>query len=526
MKKSKHIKPLFSFYPFLFAMFPILFFYSHNINELFINVVFMPLVAVVLFTTLLFLIFNIFLKDQNKAGILVSLFLFLFFSYGHVHNTLGDINFYLGDFILGKDKLLFPTWSLLFIASTFILTKTARNLYTVTKIFSTISLFLVAISLFNILSYEIKTGRILRSEKNLEENVQTNSINTKKVSSLPDIYYLVLDRYASQDTLNEFYDYDNNEFIEYLTNKGFFVANKSRANYPKTLHSLTSSLNMGFINDLKVGLDKNSSDETVLHPLIQNHKVLTYLKSNGYKYLHLGSEWGPLSTNEFADENFNFYPKLQRLGEFSTKLLTTTMIFPVLSIIFPGISSDNSHRNIVLFQFNTLAKIPEIEENKFVFAHILMPHEPYVFGKNCEFLTTQESQKRSKEANYLNQLSCINKKIERLVDQLISKSKRPPIIILQADEGPHPIKNRLKGYGTWKKASSNTLKEKLGILNALYLPNIDEGLLYPTITPVNTFRLIFNSYFDADYKLLPDRSYVFEDLNHIYKFIDVTDKVN
>jgi hypothetical protein len=526
MEKSKHIKPLFSFYPFLFAMFPILFFYSHNINEIFIDVVFVPLITAVLFTTLLFLIFNIFLKDQHKASILVSLFLFLFFSYGHVHNTLGDINFYLGDFILGKDKILFPTWTFLFIGGAFILTKPARNLYTITKIFSVVSLFLVVISLFNILSYEIKTGRILRSERNLEEIIQTTSINTKKVSSPPDIYYLILDRYAGQDTLNEFYGYDNSEFVEYLTSKGFFVADKSRANYPKTLHSLTSSLNMGFIDDLKVGLDKNSSDETVLHPLIQNHKVLTYLKSNGYKYLHLGSEWGPLSTNEFADENFNFDPKLQHLGEFSTKLLTTTMIFPVLSIIFPDISSDNSHRNIVLFQFNTLAKIPEIEENKFVFAHILIPHEPYVFGKNCEFVTAQESQKRSKKANYLNQLSCTNKKLKWLVNQLVTKSKRPPIIILQADEGPHPIKNRLRGMGTWKKASRDTLKEKLGILNALYLPDIDEDLLYPSMTPVNTFRLIFNNYFGADYKLLPNRSYVFEDLNHIYKFIDVTDKVD
>ncbi len=48
--------------------------------------------------------------------------------------------------------------------------------------------------------------------------------------------------------------------------------------------------------------------------------------------------------------------------------------------------------------------------------------------------------------------------------------------------------------------------DQFKILNAYYLPGHND-LLYPTISPVNTFRLIFDTYLGADYPLLKDISY-------------------
>jgi len=53
----------------------------------------------------------------------------------------------------------------------------------------------------------------------------------------------------------------------------------------------------------------------------------------------------------------------------------------------------------------------------------------------------------------------------------------------------------------------------------------DKNVLYPPITPVNSFRLVFNLYFDTDFELLHDKSYASYS-GHPYKFFDVTDKVN
>ena len=77
----------------------------------------------------------------------------------------------------------------------------------------------------------------------------------------------------------------------------------------------------------------------------------------------------------------------------------------------------------------------------------------------------------------------------------------------------------------WEEASEEELREKMGILNAYYLPGVDSSLLYPSITPVNSFRLAFDLYFGTHLGLLPDVSYTYVDYNHPYQFLDVTNRV-
>ena len=66
------------------------------------------------------------------------------------------------------------------------------------------------------------------------------------------------------------------------------------------------------------------------------------------------------------------------------------------------------------------------------------------------------------------------------------------------------------------------LDERFSIMNAYYFPDKDYSSLYPSITPVNTFRVIFNKYFDENLPLLPDNNY-FSTIYHPYEFIEVTE---
>jgi len=109
-----------------------------------------------------------------------------------------------------------------------------------------------------------------------------------------------------------------------------------------------------------------------------------------------------------------------------------------------------------------------------------------------------------------------------LIDKLLASSKVPPIIILQADEGPFP-EAPSKWDGGFQQASEAELQQKARILNAYYLPNTNETILYPSITPVNSFRLIFNLYFDTELELLPDLTYAYNGSR--FNFMDVTSKV-
>jgi hypothetical protein len=216
------------------------------------------------------------------------------------------------------------------------------------------------------------------------------------------------------------------------------------------------------------------------------------------------------------------------LSEFQNVLINTTPI-PVLLDKLPGRSQSDLHRDRILYIFDHLAEMSEMGSPVFVFAHILAPHPPFVFGENGELVKSNgdfglmdgaqwmEITRDEYRENYRRQLIFISKKASETIDEILSSSPKPTIIVLQADHGPG---SRLD----WENPDGVFLKERMSILNAYYLPDSDYKQLYDGITPVNTFRLIFNQYFHADYELLKDESY-FSGWFHPYKFMNVTNDV-
>jgi len=344
-------------------------------------------------------------------------------------------------------------------------------------------------------------------------------------SRLPDIYYIVPDRYCSQESLREFFGYENTEFVEYLRKKGFFISSNCYANYPKTSWSLASSLNFEYINYLNKFSKEGVIDLKPLHEMIKYHKSGAYLRSKGYCYIHIGSgDDERTNKSPMADINLAY----TSVTEFMVSLYEMSIFYHIALEFGWEYDSRLIQRERILYTFQELADIPAMDSNspKFVFAHILLPHYPYVFEANGELKTSKKAGQEDFKKKYLDQLKFSNMKLMELFDILLAKSKVPPIIILQSDEGtlPQRFKSNERDFD-WRKATGAELREKFGILNAYYLPGFDYNLLYPGITPVNTFRLIFNHYFNTEYDLLPDKNYTFVKILYPYQFIDVTEKL-
>ncbi len=512
------MKKTFIIHPFLFAISPIFFLLSNNTEELSFSATLLPSAIVLGFTLLLLLLFRLIIKDNKKAAVIVSISLFLFFSYGHIYYL--TEYWHIGGFSVGKHRYLIPIYGLIFIFSAYFIIKTSKSLLNFTKILNIMALSLVITSLVNIGIYEFKTKTVGQNNNQITEAGEANTTDLKTASVLPDIYYIILDGYAASDTLKKIYNYDNQGFINYLSAKGFYVPSKSRSNYAMTFLSLASSLNMQYINYLTDMVGIESLDGKAAYKMIDDNKIMNFLKSKGYKSLHFSSGWGATDHNQYADINF----KCSGIeNEFITLLLQTTIIYPFTKFFIA-----HAKRKRVLFTFSRLSEIYKIKGPKFIFAHIVSPHSPYVFGKNGEPVPDAElkmSGSVSKNRkNYLYQLIFINKKVKILVDEILSKSTIPPIIILQADHGTASTLVNSEDDCWIDNPTNDMLKERMRIFNAYYFPQGGNDLLYDSITPVNTFRLIFNLYFNTNYKLLDDLTY-FSYYEIPYKFTDVTDKM-
>lgn len=516
------MKKRFVIHPFLFGLFFVLGLYSANVDEVSFSQVVVPMLVVIAGTTVILLLAWLLLRSIRKAAFLTSIAVILCFSYGHVVNLVdkqpgAGFNFFTP--MSGLAILILMVWAMIFGISVYFIRwywkkRWNPNVGKLTTLLNIVGAVLIITPVITIVVQEAQGSRRHTAAPD------TRDLQLSVPDNLPDIYYIILDRYASASTLQERCDFDNSEFLDYLSSKGFYVAAESRDNYLSTQHSLASSLNMEYLDQVAQEIGETSTDKGPLYAMLKDYMVWRMLDSAGYEFIHVGSWWEPTRENKYADVNINYGGSLP---EFSRLLLKTSALDPVGRIM--GLWGDERRTQYerVKYEFDRLSQIPEVEEPTFVFAHFLTPHPDYVFKSNGDFLPMEEAIRTSLEKRYLDQLVATNHLVEQCIDRLIAESDVPPIIILQSDEGPHP--DFLDGF-KWNETSGSDLdlRTKTGILNAYYFPGADQSVLYTSITPVNSFRLVFNLYFGTNLDLLPDEYYYWYP-GQPYNFIDVTERL-
>jgi hypothetical protein len=314
-----------------------------------------------------------------------------------------------------------------------------------------------------------------------------------------DIVYVVPDRYAGAATLRR-YGFDNSGFLEALRDRGFYVAGRSLGNYQKTAHSMAASLGMRYLDPLAEAASA-PDDWGPLVEEIRGSRLASFLQERGYEYVHLGSWWPPTAEDPNADRNVRF-------------------------AIPPGVPIEQGLRVATLQQFENIGRAAARPGPQFVLAHVLLPHPPYVFDRYGGPYTDRERAGLTRDDQYLEQLRFTNVLLLQLMDRLLAgPAAEDPIVILQSDEGPHPLPYEYDRLWNWFGATDAQLLEKFRLLNAYHLPGVEAEVLSPTISPVNSFRVVLDEYFGQDLPLLPDRTFVFRDEANLYTFREVTDRL-
>lgn len=488
-------------HPALMAVFPALFLFSVNLNEAALPDLALPLAGSLLAAAALALTSYLLLRDSAKAAVITTVLLAGLFSAGRLFAYLADagVRITASDYRAAAGSVLCLTAGWIFFSK--------RDHSKATPFLNLFSAVLVGISVLAISGYFVKKSLFYTGKDANTAAAPPAAPGAEK----PDIYYIILDAYASSAVLKEYYSYDNGAFAAYLAKKNFYVPSKSRSNYRATLLSITSALNMRYMNGL---------EPAAIPDMFNRNATARFLKDKGYKFISLNLLGVVSSFNGYADLNVRY----GSYSPFWALLLKTTLFFELADNL------DDLDRNKTLAYFAKLPQIAALPGPKFVYAYVMCPHHPYLFGADGgrvdkamqdNIIVGRKSAVANKKS-YVNQLRFVTAKIRGSIDQILAASAREPVIILQSDHGPALYDTPEMDKG--EIPGQDYLRARFQILNAYHLPGGERAGLYDAITPVNSFRVILNHYFQAGLPLLPDKNYYSPD-SGLFSFTDVTAKV-
>ncbi len=416
------------------------------------------------------LLYFLFRKNRHKAGVVTTFLMLILFFYGFLYE-IAEKMFYKGWWPFSEiHRYILLAIFLSSCILIYLLFRTKRSFHSLTLAFNVFVLIFFFINLGQLPTAIMKDpGSSSHSGNNMKAAMP-------KADMLPDIYYIILDGYAHDSTLASVYNYKENSLTGFLKKNNFTIATESRTNYVSTSPSLSSSLNFSYLDTLLRTADKN---------VIYENNVSEYLKRKGYKIVHIRSGYNVSRENYYADTTF----ALNNLGEFERTLLKYTILRLDDLLGYAQYSTLKE-------QLGVIREALKVSGPKYTFIHIVSPHPPYVCDENGKYKASPRIVNvwwEPKE-DYVAQLKFVNREVIDIISGILKKSKKDPIILVQSDHGPWSLSqdfNQL--YDTRSK-----------ILNAYHIPNSSKTQPYPSITPVNSFRLIFNGLFNDSLPLLKD----------------------
>ena len=356
-----------------------------------------------------------------------------------------------------------------------------------------------------------------------------SQVNNLKLKNQPHIIYITVERYSNNKNLEKYYHFQDHQFNDFLKQNKFYVWDDQKANYPTSLFSSTSVLNMSYLEKMLNTINFKKYPPVSVFYYILNNQVKKILRFHGYSYSFVHSEYGLVSYDE------NWINKKVWISFF----LENSLLFKVFSEViklyvtnFPArYLYDNTYYNMNLKKrckrvYNqkkyVLDKLKKQDQPVFLWWLFFFTHPPYIYSEDGSCLNKVNHSLKSwnkRKADYIDHIKITNKLLMDFIRNLKAQSKRPFIIIIQGDEGPanFNVDKVLfnKDSSVWTRPKTDLIL-KLGVFNAVYLPSEKYFNFHTYKSPINNFHIVFNEIFE-NYKgkRLPDKHYLYKNYYHI-----------
>ena len=507
-------------HPVLFALLPVVTLLGRNIEMIRPTEATRPVVLIVGAVLLVVLFARVGFKDWGKGAIAGTFIIVWCFAFGQIRQLLpiDDPGPEAAPIQLG----LFLLWCASIAVVLLLLNRAGVIPPRLHFVLAAAGLAAIAQPLARLVAHEVEARKPV-TLSSIQETVVPYRLQ-QAAERRPDVYYLVLDGYGRADVLEEIYETSNRDFLRQLEGRGFLVADESMSNYAQTSLSLASTLNMTYLEEVGPIAGSDISQREVAR-LIRFSEVESVFREEGYTVMAFSTGY---RRAELSNADVFFEARPRQLSPFEALLLESSALWgaiytPTLfgqEVTFPGYAA---YRSRLLANIDALHESIEITGPKFVFAHLLIPHPPFVLGSSGDpvepglpFRAADGDQFLGSAADYTagyrNQVAFANEVVLEFLDRLDYYGK-PTVVVIQGDHGPGL---RLD----WKDPDRTDKWERHSILYAIRADGLDTSSLDDSISPVNTFRLLFNHLFNAHYPLLQNQSF-FSSWRAPYEFLEV-----
>ncbi len=540
--RSKFDLPI---HPILFCLYPIIYLYAQNLVYIEFTQTLRSFAISLALGGVFWLLFGLLLRNWQRSSTLASLIVILFFSFGHAGNAFEKV---FAPFGLGlATGWLAAAWLVVFLVLSYLILQ-VNKLDQITQILNTVGIALLIFPVISILQSglvnaqttkaDLNSLEIRRGQKSAEANLELPSH-----SQLPDIYYIVFDGYVRHDVLSEYYNFNNAEFLNDLERRGFYIVSDSRSNYMNTNYSLNTSLNLLYVHEFPRSVFLASKYN------LRTNYLSDFLRQVGYQIVVFDSGSND-TTAQYADI-FISPDRLETemeggINSFEFLLLRSTLGVLLLEnqsrhgntgqandVFTASVNRElDRRRERIEYAFANLPDFAADQPPQFLFAHIYLPHIPFLYGPEGEPLRYHEELNlywyevppEDYPQVYSDQVEALNAMALEMIDKVLRKASRPVVIVLQSDHGD-------EFFLDYEQPDELGVHVRSAILNTIYFSDREYSQLYPTLTPVNTFRVVLNHWFGTTYPDLPDKVFFHEHplstaRNEIPEFIDACSEFN
>ena len=352
---------------FLFAAFPTLSLLSSNLGEVNPHTAIRPLLFSLILAGMILCVLRIFTKRWDSAGVLTTMFLLLFFSYGQVYQALKPIIIWGSS--LGRHRFLLPIYALITLGLILLYAKRCSSLTTLVPFLNLSGILLVILPIASIfINWRAHTSK---PTDDIAQRLVQHPLAMELDMELPDIYYIILDGYTRADVLEAELGYDNSPFINRLSELDFYVADQSQANYNSTRPSITTALNMAYLPEITDWAERLGLGNA-MWILLKQSLVRAQLERIGYKTVAFETEyeWSRISDADIYLSLASNPLTLQRITPFEALLVKSTAIKILLdsqykllvSSLKPLKHPHEGHIEIQRFILDQLPKLTSIQE--------------------------------------------------------------------------------------------------------------------------------------------------------------------